>query len=43
MKQFIERARGFGVQIAIDDFGTGYSNFKRVLEYKPGYFKLMVA
>ncbi|NPA61748.1 MAG: EAL domain-containing protein [Epsilonproteobacteria bacterium] len=40
MKQFIERARGFGVQIAIDDFGTGYSNFKRVLEYKPDILKI---
>ncbi len=40
MKNFIEKAKTYGVKIALDDFGTGYSNFERVLEYKPDIIKI---
>lgn len=31
VRQFIDKAKGFGCKIAIDDFGSGYSNFEHLL------------
>ena len=39
-QDFIQKVKGYGVQIAIDDFGTGYSNFERLLDYQPDILKI---
>ncbi|MGB5792288.1 EAL domain-containing protein [Poseidonibacter sp.] len=40
VKNFISRAKKYGVRIAIDDFGVGYSNFVRLLDYQPDILKI---
>jgi EAL domain-containing protein (putative c-di-GMP-specific phosphodiesterase class I)/DNA-binding NarL/FixJ family response regulator len=40
VKDFIDIAKGYGIQIAIDDFGSGYSNFMRILEFEPDIIKI---
>lgn len=40
VKDFITKAKEYGVKIAIDDFGAGYSNFERLLEYQPDILKI---
>ena len=40
LKEFIHRARRFGIRIAIDDFGSGFSNFQQILEIHPEYIKI---
>ena len=40
VKDFIDIAKGYGIQIAIDDFGSGYSNFMRILEFEPNIIKI---
>jgi EAL domain-containing protein (putative c-di-GMP-specific phosphodiesterase class I) len=32
--------RRLGVRIALDDIGLGQSNYRRILDYRPDYFKL---
>ena len=40
VKDFITKAKSYGVQIAIDDFGAGVSNFERLLDYQPDILKI---
>ena len=39
-KEFIAKAKFFGVKVAIDDFGSGYSNFAHILKLDIDYLKI---
>jgi len=40
VRQFIDKAKGFGCKIAIDDFGSGYSNFEHLLRLNVDLIKI---
>lgn len=40
LREFIIKARSYGVRIAIDDFGSGYSNFMEIARIEPDFIKV---